>query len=80
MLIKNELMKKTEQIDIKDFAIVLHPHYKEKTVEDLDKFLHDIEADQRRIYLEFKDIHQEYEVKPLVFKNQISEMEKYLIP
>ncbi|SDI79204.1 ribonuclease E/G [Proteiniclasticum ruminis] len=79
MRIKNELASKTEQIDIKDFHIQLHKHYEETVRDDIDLFIQKIESGQKRIYLEFKDFHQDYEVQPLVFKNQIQEMEKYLI-
>lgn len=79
MRIKNELAKKMEQIDLLDYHIVLHPHYEEDVSKDLAQFLHQIESKNKRIYLEFKDLHEEYQVHPLVFRNQISELEKYLV-
>lgn len=79
MRIKNELASKTEQIDIKDFHIQLHKHYETNVREDMTSFIHAIDSGEKRIYLEFIDSHLDYDVLPLVFKNQIQEMEKYLI-
>lgn len=78
-LIKNELMKKVDNIEIRDYLIVVGKPYESRIREELELFLSDIGAEGKRIYLEFSGIHDDFSIEPLVFKNQIQEKEKFLV-
>lgn len=78
-LIKNELMKKVDNIEIRDYLIVVGKPYESRIREELVLFLSDIGAEGKRIYLEFSGIHDDFSIEPLVFKNQIQEKEKFLV-
>ena len=78
-LIKNELMKKVDNIKILDYLIVLGTPYEERIRKDLRSFLGEIGAEGKRIYLEFSASGDDFRIEPLVFKNQIQDKEKYLI-
>ncbi len=78
-LIKNELMKKVDNIEIRDYLIVVGRPYESRIKEELEIFLSEIGAEGKRIYLEFSGIHDDFSIEPLVFKNQIQEKEKFLV-
>ncbi len=78
-LLKNELMKKVDHVEIVDYHIVISNHYEERTRQNITGFLHEIGAEGKRIYLEFSGTGDDFMVEPLVFKKQIEEKEEYLI-
>ncbi|MFH5836000.1 ribonuclease E/G [Proteiniclasticum sp. C24MP] len=78
-LIKNELMKKVDNIEILDYLVVIGSPYEERVRKDISGFLNEIGAEGKRIYLEFTESGDDFRIEPLVFRNQIQEKEKYLI-
>lgn len=78
-LLKNELLKKVDQVELLDYHIVIHEAYQGRLREQPEAFLRNIGAEDKRIYLEFSKIPMDFMVEPLVFKNQIEELEKHLI-
>lgn len=78
-LMKNELMKKVDNIEIKDYLLVVDRPYEVQVRNDLSGFLNEIGAEGKRIYLEFSDGKEHFNIEPLVFRNQIQEKEKFLV-
>lgn len=79
MRIRQEITRKVEDVELHDYHVVLHTHYEQQVRSDLEGFMTEIEGEDKKIYLEFRESTEDYMVKPLVFKSQISEMEKYLV-
>ena len=78
-LLKNELMKKVDNIEILDYLIVIGTPYENRVRQNISGFLNEIDAEGKRIYLEFSETGDDFKIEPLVFKNQIQEKEQYLI-
>ena len=80
-LIRNELGRKVENVEIVDYYLEINSIYKDRVMQDVSTFLKDIGAVDKKIYLEFTGIYEPFKLDPLVFKNQIVEKEKFrLIP
>ena len=78
-LMKNELMKKVDNIEILDYLLVVAKPYENMVREDLPGFLLDIGAGEKRVYLEFSEGKEPFNIEPLVFRNQILDKEKFLV-
>lgn len=80
-LIRNELGRKVEHVEIADYYLEINAIYKDRVMKDVSTFLSDIGAGDKKIYLEFTGIYEPFKLDPLVFKNQITEKESFrLIP
>ncbi len=74
MLIKNEILKISEQRDIKDIHIEIDESYAKNVKGDVLNFIRDIDALDKSIYVTY--VKSEYfKVEPLIFANQIENLE-----
>ncbi|WP_326511546.1 Rne/Rng family ribonuclease [Clostridium intestinale] len=79
ILIRNDIIKFNGENSISDFYIQINSQYESLIKEDLFKFLTKIEALDCNIYINYVDEVEYFKVEPLLFKNQIENVEKYLI-
>jgi len=78
-LIHNDIKRLNSENGIKDFLIELDENYKEKVNGDLVSFLRNIDGLDKEIYLNYVNGIEGYKIEPLIFKNQKTNLEKYLI-
>lgn len=78
-LIHNDIKRLSSENGIKDFLIELDENYKEKVNGDLVSFLRNIDGLDKEIYLNYVNGIEGYKIEPLIFKNQKTNLEKYLI-
>lgn len=79
ILIRNEILKKDAEGNIKDFYIEINSIYEKKVRENIFEFLTEIGGLSLNIYLNFKEFNEFYKVEPLIFKKQINNVSEYLI-
>lgn len=79
ILIRNEILKFRGENSINDFYIEINKQYQDTVKEDLFKFLTKIEALDCHVYINYAEEIEYYKVEPLLFKNQIDNVRKYLI-
>ncbi len=78
-LIRNEIIKCSNENSIKDFYIEIDKNYEENVKGDLFKFLKSIDGLDKEIYLNFVNDIEGYKVEPLIFSNQKKNHQKYKI-
>lgn len=78
-LIRNELVKCSQENSINDFYIELDKNYEEDVNGDLFDFIKKIEALDKEIYLNFVDNIEGYRVEPLIFSKQKENYSSYQI-
>ena len=78
-LIRNEIIKCSNENSIKDFYIEIDKNYEDDIKEDIVKFLKNIDGLEKEIYLNFVDDIEGYKVEPLIFNNQKENYQKYKI-
>lgn len=78
-LIRNEIIKCSNENSIKDFYIEIDKNYEENVKGDLFKFLKSIDGLDKEIYLNFVNDIEGYKVEPLIFSNQKENYQKYKI-
>lgn len=78
-LIRNEIIKCYNENSISDFYIEVDKNYEEDIKVDLVKFLKNIDALDKEIYLKFVNDIEGYRVKPLIFANQKENCQMYKI-
>ncbi len=78
-LIRNEIIKCSNENSIKDFYIEIDKNYEENVKGDLFKFLKSIDGLDKEIYLNFVNDIEGYKVEPLIFTNQKENYQKYKI-
>ena len=78
-LIRNEIIKCYNENSISDFYIEVDKNYEEDIKVDLLKFLKNIDALDKEIYLKFVNDIEGYRVKPLIFANQKENCQMYKI-
>jgi ribonuclease G len=78
MLIKNEILKISEQRDIKDIHVEIDESYANNIKGDVLNFIKDINALDKSIYVTY--VKNEYfKVEPLIFANQIENLDMFKI-
>ena len=78
-LIRNEIIKCYNENSISDFYLEVDKNYEEDIKVDLLKFLKNIDALDKEIYLKFVNDIEGYRVKPLIFANQKENCQMYKI-
>ncbi len=78
-LIRNEIIKCSNENSIKDFYIEIDKNYEENVKGYLFKFLKSIDGLDKEIYLNFVNDIEGYKVEPLIFSNQKENYQKYKI-
>jgi ribonuclease G len=79
LLIKNELLKIDEEKSIKDIYIEINESYKERIEGDILTFIKDIGGMEKNIYLNFTSIEEYFKIEPLIFMNQINNVQKFKV-
>ncbi|WP_133014023.1 ribonuclease E/G [Clostridium cuniculi] len=78
-LIRNEIIKCSNENSINDFYVEIDKNYEEDIKGDLFKFLKNIDGLDKEIYLNFVEDIEGYRVEPLIFSNQKENYQKYKI-
>jgi ribonuclease G len=78
-LIHNEVQRYSNENGINEFLIELEESYKSRVKGDLVSFLKNIDALDKKIYINYVSGIEGYRVEPLIFQNQKSSIEKYLV-
>ncbi|NLB19811.1 MAG: hypothetical protein GX829_02985 [Clostridium sp.] len=78
--IRNEFLKKKSHVEINSYHLTISDIYKERITKELEKFLSEVQANDKEIYLEFdSNLESLYTLSPLVFKSQIEEVESFRV-
>lgn len=78
-LIKNEICKGDIEDKIKNIYIEVNELYKASINGDIFQFVKEIGGMDKTVYLKFSDTVEYFTVEPLIFMNQIQNVEKYKI-
>ena len=78
-LIHNEILRYTNENGINEFLIELEDSYESRVKGDLVSFLKNIDALDKKIYINYIHGIEGYRVEPLIFQNQKANIEKYLV-
>ena len=78
-LIRNEIIKCSNENSIKDFYIEIDKNYEDDIKEDIVKFLKNIDGLDKEVYLNFVYDIEGYRVEPLIFVSQKENYQKYKI-
>ena len=78
-LIRNEIIKCSNENEINDFYIEVDKNYEEDITSDLFNFINNIDGLDKEIYLNFIEEIEGYRVEPLIFSNQKENYGKYKI-
>ncbi|EJO5346432.1 Rne/Rng family ribonuclease [Clostridium botulinum] len=76
LLIRNEIINIINVREIKDIYIELNKRYKDYIDKNKIQFISDIEALKKNIYINYIESENHYKVEPLIFKNQIKDVEE----
>lgn len=78
--IRNEFLKKKSHVEINSYHLRISAIYKERITTELERFLDDVQASDKEIYLEFdSNLDSLFTLSPLVFKSQIEEVERFRV-
>lgn len=75
LLIKNEIIKLDKQNLVKDLYIEINPVYKNDISGDVIGFIKDILASDKKIYVDYSEKVETFKIEPLMFSNQIENMQ-----
>lgn len=78
-LIRNEIIKSSEDNSIRDFYIELDKNYEDDVKGDLFSFIKNIDGLDKEIYLKFVDNIEGYNVEPVIFSTQKENYQIYKI-
>ena len=78
-LIHNEILRYNNENGIDEFLIELEDTYESRVKGDLVSFLKNIDALDKKIYINYINGIEGYRVEPLIFQNQKANIEKYLV-
>jgi len=78
-LVHNEILRFTNENGINEFLIELEDTYESRVKGDLVSFLKNIDALDKKIYINYIHGIEGYRVEPLIFQNQKANIEKYLV-
>lgn len=77
LLIKNDIIRISRQNEIKDIHIEIDSYYENRIRAEVHSFISDIGAVNKTVYLTFTDKYEYYKVEPLIFANQVENMQPY---
>lgn len=79
-LIKNEINRISKSYNnIQDIYIEIDANYKKHIIKDIYKFIKDIGAENKKVYVKYLCERENTKVEPLLFSNQIKSLYKYKI-
>ena len=78
-LIHNEILRYNNENGINEFLIELEDTYEGRVKGDLVSFLKNIDALDKKIYINYINGIEGYRVEPLIFQNQKANIDKYLV-
>lgn len=78
-LIRNEIKKIDDDYKINDIYIELDEKYKKDVLGDVIKFVQEIEAVDKKVYVNFINNLEYFKVEPLLFASQIKKLENIKI-
>lgn len=78
-LIKNEIIRMSEENSIESFYIEIDSIYKERIKEDIFGFIKAIDAFGKEIYLNYVDRIDGYRIDPLLFQSQKENLKDYKV-
>ena len=78
-LIRNELARINKEQDIKDIYIEIDESYKEEITGNIIEFVGYIEALEKEVYMSFTNNGEIFKVEPLLFTNQIRNLQMFKI-
>jgi ribonuclease G len=78
-LLKNEILKISNEYDYTNIFIELSSQYKQHIMNNIESFIQDIGACDKKIYMDFVEEMDLFKVEPLIFPNNIENMQKYKI-
>jgi ribonuclease G len=79
LLIRNEIIKLKNSGNIKNIFIEINNSYEEKIKNDILEFVNKIDAKGDTIYAKFDSEVETFRLEPLIFKNQMRNVENYKI-
>lgn len=78
-LIRNEIIKISSTYEINDIYIEVDGIYEKDILGDIIEFIRDIDALDKKIYVNFMENLEYFKVEPLLFNSQINKFEKLKI-
>jgi ribonuclease G len=78
-IIRNEVVKISREQGIKDIYIEMSSIYEKEILEDKIGFIKAIEAMDKRVYINFRNKMELFKIEPLIFSNQIQNLQIYKI-
>lgn len=78
-LIKNEIVKMSTEYEIKDIYIEIDEVYEKDLLGDVLKFIEEIGAVHKKVYINFMSNLEYFKVEPLIFASQIKKIENLKI-
>ncbi|MFD3157625.1 Rne/Rng family ribonuclease [Haloimpatiens sp. FM7330] len=78
-LIRNEVLKIKNEYNIDNVYIEIGKIYKKDILDDIVGFVTKIQALDEKVYIKYMDDNEHFKVEPLLFANQLKNMESYKI-
>ncbi|WP_242954346.1 ribonuclease E/G [Clostridium oryzae] len=78
-LIRNDIKKLVKNGMVENLFIEVNERYKQYIEERLEAFVESIDGSEKQIYLRYSNDIDPYRVKPLLFKNQLADLEDFKI-
>ncbi|WP_251861823.1 ribonuclease E/G [Clostridium sp. Marseille-Q2269] len=79
LLLRNEIINISNMKEIKDIYVEINKRYKDYIDKNKIQFISEIEALEKNIYVKYTDIQNQYKVEPLIFKNQVKDVEEFKV-
>ena len=78
-LIRNEILRMSEENSINSFYIEIDSVYKDRVKEDIFSFIREIDGIDKEIYINYVDGIEGYKIEPLLFQAQKDNLKDYKI-
>lgn len=78
-LIRNEILRMTEENSINSFYIEIDSVYKDRVKEDIFSFIREIDGIDKEIFINYVDGIEGYKIEPLLFQAQKEHLKDYKI-
>lgn len=78
-LIRNELLKLSKDYEFKNIYLEINSIYKNDIEKNFNRFVENIDGRSKTIYAKFVEEVEYFKAEPLIFPNQIENMQKYKI-
>lgn len=78
-LIRNEILRISNGINIENIYMQISNYYEKDVTSDVDSFINNINASDKKVYVNFVESTDYIKVEPLIFSNDIEKMQKFKI-